>query len=461
MAESASSTSKKTSPSGSRVGIVSLGCSKNTVDTENMLGLLAEEGYTIVDDETQADVLLLNTCSFIEASQKESIQTILELGALDKKLIVTGCLIQRTQHQHELDELMGELPEVSAAIGTSEFHQIVDVVKRVEAGERFTSVLPKAKAPVETLLPRLATTLGPSAYLKVSEGCDHGCSFCIIPALRGRYASRPMELIIEEARQLVRGGVRELVLIAEDTTRYGHETSGQYLLPKLLDALCEIEDLLWVRVLYAYPNYMTNELLDTIARQPKVVPYLDMPLQHTHPDMLRAMRRPRHEPVDQLITRMREKVPGIVIRTTFITGFPGETQEHHQHMLDFLKTHRIERVGAFAYSPQIGTAGYAMPDPVPDEVKEARRQAVMEAQQGISLALHQGLVGQVIPMLVEGVETESGRLIGRTHRDAPEIDGTTYAICDRHVHAGDLVPVRITHVDPYDLHGEVVGDPIA
>ena len=267
----------------SKVGIVSLGCSKNTVDTENMLGLLAQEGYQIVDDETQADVLLVNTCSFIEASQKESVETILELSQLDKKLIVTGCLIQRTQHQHELDELMSELPEVSAAIGTSEFHQIVDVVKRVEAGDRFTSVLPKAKAPVETLLPRMATTLGPSAYLKVSEGCDHGCSFCIIPALRGRYASRPMDLILQEARLLVQGGVRELVLIAEDTTRYGHENSGQYQLPKLLDALCEIDDLLWVRILYAYPNYMTNELLETIARQPKVVPYLDMPLQHTHP----------------------------------------------------------------------------------------------------------------------------------------------------------------------------------
>lgn len=442
----------------SKVGIVSLGCSKNTVDTENMLGLLAQDGYEVVSEETEADILLLNTCSFIEASQRESIQTIMELGTLNKKLIVTGCLAQRAQG--EMDELMQEMPEISAAIGTSEFHQIVDVVKRVEAGERFTEVQPKAKAPVQTLLPRLLTSIGPSAYLKVSEGCDHACSFCIIPSLRGRYASRPMENILDEARMLVNGGVRELVLIAEDTTRYGHEQTRQYLLPRLLEQLDEIEDLTWVRVLYAYPNYMSDDLLETMARLPKIVPYLDMPLQHTHPDMLRAMRRPRHEPVESLINRMREKLPNLVIRTTFITGFPGETEEHHQHMLDFIRTFKLDRVGAFAYSPQIGTAGYEMANPVPDEIKEARRDAVMEAQQAVTYAIHKRLVGTVIPMLVEGIEVETGRLVGRTHRDAPEIDGTTYATTTFPAFPGDLVNVRITEAEPYDLHGEVVWDDV-
>jgi ribosomal protein S12 methylthiotransferase len=433
-----------------KIGIVSLGCSKNTVDTENMLGLLANDGYQIVADETDADILLVNTCSFIEASQRESIRTILELGTLNKKLIVTGCLGQRAK-----GEILDELPEVNAAIGTSEFHQIVDVVKRVEAGERFVEVQEKAKAPVATLLPRLLTSIGPSSYLKVSEGCDHACTFCIIPQLRGRYASRPMELILEEARMLASGGVKEIVLIAEDTTRYGHEAAGKFMLPQLLTALNEIEDLTWIRVLYAYPNYMSNELLETMGRLPKVVPYLDMPLQHTHPDMLKAMRRPRHEPVDQLVARMREKLPNLVLRTTFITGFPGETEEHHQHMLDFIRTHKLDHVGAFAYSPQEGTPGYTMTPVVPDGVKEARRDAVMAAQQEVTLAIHEGLVGTVVPMLIEGVDSE-GRLVGRTHRDAPEIDGTTYATTTFPAFAGDLVNVRITRVDPYDLHGEVV-----
>lgn len=438
-----------------KVGIVSLGCSKNTVDTENMLGLLAQDGYQIVSDETEADILLLNTCSFIEDSQRESIRTILELGTLNKKLIVTGCLAQRAKH-----ELVEEMPEITAAIGTSEFHKIVDVVKRVEAGERFTEVQDKAAAPVQTLLPRLLTSIGPSSYLKVSEGCDHACSFCIIPQLRGRYASRPMENILDEARMLVTGGVKELVLIAEDTTRYGHEASGQFMLPRLLEQLNALDDLTWVRVLYAYPNYMTNELLETMARLDKVVPYLDMPLQHTHPEMLKAMLRPRHEPVDQLVARMRDKLPNLVLRTTFITGFPGETEEHHEHMLEFVRTQRLDRVGAFAFSPQEGTRGYAMEQEmgVPEEIKQARREAVMREQQAVTLSIHQSLVGQVIPMLVEGVDTQTGRLVGRTHRDAPEIDGTTFATTTFPAFAGDLVNVRITEAEPYDLHGEVVWD---
>lgn len=435
-----------------KVGIVSLGCSKNTVDTENMLGLLAQSGYQLVSDETEADVLLVNTCSFIDDAQRESIRTILDLGTLDKKLIVTGCLVQR----HKGD-LLTELPEVDAVIGTSEFHEIVDVVNRVQEGERFAKVQEKAQAPVTVTLPRLLTTIGPSAYLKISEGCDHACTFCIIPQLRGRYASRPMDQILDEAKMLTAGGVKEVVLIAEDTTRYGQEKGGGFQLPRLLERLSEeVPDLEWIRILYAYPNYMSDELLTTMARLPKVVPYLDMPLQHTHPDMLKAMRRPRHEPVDELIARMRDRHPDLVLRTTFITGFPGETEEHHEHMLESIRSLQIDHVGAFAYSPQKGTPGATMKPVVPKRERERRRKAVMVEQQAVTLAIHQGLVGQVIPMLVEGVETDSGRLVGRTHRDAPEIDGTTFATCEWPVFAGEIVPVRITRAEAYDLYGEVV-----
>ncbi len=435
-----------------KVGIVSLGCSKNTVDTENMLGLLSQSGYQMVSDESEADVLLVNTCSFIDEAQRESIRTILDLGTLSKKLIVTGCLVQR----HKGD-LLAELPEVDAVIGTSEFHQIVDVVSRVQEGERFAMVQDKAKAPVQVLLPRLLTTIGPSAYLKISEGCDHACTFCIIPQLRGRYASRPMDTIIDEAKMLTEGGVKELVLIAEDTTRYGQEKGGGFQLPRLLERLSdEVPGAEWIRVLYAYPNYMSDDLLNTMARLPKVVPYLDMPLQHTHPDMLKAMRRPRHEPVDELIHRMRDRHPNLVIRTTFITGFPGETEDHHEHMLESVRTLKMDHVGAFAYSPQEGTPGYTMKPVVPKRERDRRRAAVMREQQAVSLALHESLVGTVIPMLVEGVETDTGRLVGRTHRDAPEIDGTTFATSEWPVFAGEVVPVRITKAEAYDLHGEVV-----
>jgi len=435
-----------------KVGVVSLGCSKNTVDTENMLGLLSQSGYQMVSDEREADVLLVNTCSFIDEAQRESIRTILDLGTLSKKLIVTGCLVQR----HKGD-LLAELPEVDAVIGTSEFHKIVDVVGRVQSGERFAMVQDKAQAPVSVILPRLLTTIGPSAYLKISEGCDHACTFCIIPQLRGRYASRPMDTIIDEAKMLTEGGVKEIVLIAEDTTRYGQEKGGGFQFPRLLERLSdEVPGAEWIRVLYAYPNYMSDELLTTMARLPKVVPYVDMPLQHTHPDILKAMRRPRHEPVDELIHRMRDLHPNLVIRTTFITGFPTETEEHHAHMLESVRTLKLDHVGAFSYSPQTGTPGATMKPAVPKRERDSRRNAVMREQQAVSLAIHQSLVGKVLPMLVEGVETDTGRLVGRTHRDAPEIDGTTFATSLWPVFAGEIVPVRITGAEAYDLHGEVV-----
>jgi len=385
-----------------RVGMVSLGCSKNTVDSENMLGLLTEAGYEVVGDERAADVVVVNTCSFVgERATQESVRTILELGQDGRRVVVAGCLAQR--HQEELLETM---PEISAVIGTGDFGGIVDVVRRVDEGERFQGVTPVPDARnVLVDLPRRLTGLGPSAYLKIAEGCDHVCTFCIIPQFRGRYVSREKPSILAEARRLVAQGVREIVLIAEDTTRYGQKG--------------------------AYPNYMTNELLEAIRDLPKVLPYLDVPLQHTHPDMLKAMKRPRHEPPAELVARMRSIVPEMALRTTFITGFPGETEEHAEHVLDFVRQTRLDHVGAFAYSPEKGTPGATMKPVVPKRTRVARQRRIMEAQQAISLEHHQALVGRTLDVLVEGLDERRGRWIGRTYRDAPEIDGLTFVRAER------------------------------
>ncbi|MBU6430073.1 MAG: 30S ribosomal protein S12 methylthiotransferase RimO, partial [Cyanobacteria bacterium REEB65] len=346
-----------------RVGMVSLGCSKNTVDSENMLGLLQQAGYEIVNDEAGADVVLVNTCSFIGEATAESVRTILDLAQSGKKLVVTGCLAQRHPQ-----ELFDSLPEVSAVLGTGDFDRIVEVVERVGTGDRFNAItsLPMAGAAVLNKdLPRMLTGLGPSAYLKIAEGCDHACTFCIIPQMRGRYISREKPAILREARRLAEAGVREIVLIAEDTTRYGQKETGKFRLAALLEDLAEIDEIAWIRILYAYPNYMTQDLLEAIRDVDKVVKYLDMPLQHTHPDMLKAMKRPRHEPPAELICRMRATVPDLVVRTTIITGFPGETPEHFEHALDFLQTQRLDHVGAFAYSPEKGTPAAELRPKVP------------------------------------------------------------------------------------------------
>lgn len=433
--------------------MVTLGCSKNTVDSENMLGMLAEAGYGLEQDETNADVIIVNTCSFIGDATTESIRTILDLGKTGKKLIVSGCLAQREQQ-----ELFDALPEVSAVLGTGDFAGIVDIVGRVQAGERFNAVtpVPRSEQVVQIELPRLITSFGPSAYLKISEGCDHSCTFCIIPQFRGKYVSRPEEHILREARRLAEGGVRELVLIAEDTTRYGQKESGKFLLPRLLEKLSNVDGIEWIRILYAYPNYMTDELLRTMRDLPKVVKYFDVPLQHTHETMLRAMKRPRHEPPAELIARMRDIVPDVAIRTTFIMGFPGETEEHFEHVLDFVRTQRLEHVGAFAYSPEKGTPAAEMKPVVPKRVREKRRNAVMKAQQAVSYEIHQGLVGKTFPFLVESIDVATGRALGRTYRDAPEIDGTTYVESLEPLEPGEIVDIRITRAEPYDLYGEVV-----
>ncbi|MEB3195724.1 MAG: 30S ribosomal protein S12 methylthiotransferase RimO [Candidatus Sericytochromatia bacterium] len=436
-----------------KVGVVNLGCAKNLVDTEIMMGLLGQAGFQLVAESDEADVVLVNTCGFLVSAQQESARQILELSdGGSKKIVMAGCMVQRHR-----EEVLEALPEVSAAIGSGDLKSIVRVVERVLDGERFSEISEKPTYAYDEVLPRLQSGLGPSAYLKISEGCDHRCAFCIIPQLRGGHRSRPIETIVEEARQLVAGGTREVVLIAQDSTRYGLDRYGRAALPELLAALNEVEGLNWIRLHYAYPMYVNDALFEAMRNLPKVLPYLDIPLQHSHPDVLRRMHRPTNESVADLVDRMRAGVPGLVLRTSFIVGFPGETEEEFAHLMEFVRTQRLDHVGVFVFSPEEGTTAYPLKGRVTKKVANQRRSALMALQQGISQSIHDELVGQELTMLVEAIESKSGILIGRTFRDAPDVDGTTFARCDDpHVEPGDLVQVRITEAKPYDLHGEVV-----
>jgi ribosomal protein S12 methylthiotransferase len=436
-----------------KVGVVNLGCAKNLVDTEIMMGLLDQAGFKLVNESDDADVVLVNTCGFLVSAQQESARQILELAqGGQKKIVMAGCMVQRHR-----EEVLEALPEVSAAIGSGDLKSIVTVVERVLQGERFTEISEKPTYAYDEVLPRIQSGLGPSAYLKISEGCDHRCAFCVIPSLRGGHRSRPIETIVEEARQLVAGGTKEVVLIAQDSTRYGIDLyKGKAALPDLLRALNEVDGLEWIRVHYAYPMYVNDALFEAMRDLPKVLKYMDIPLQHSHPDMLRRMRRPTNEDVGDLVDRIRAGVPGIAIRTSFIVGFPGETEEEFAHLAQFMQEKKLDHVGVYLFSPEEGTPSHDMPDRVTKKVAQKRRSQLMALQQGISESIHETLVGTEIPMLVEAVEAKSGLLIGRTYRDAPDVDGTTFARTDDpNIEPGDIVPVRITVAKPYDLHGEV------
>ncbi|MGE5708307.1 MAG: 30S ribosomal protein S12 methylthiotransferase RimO [Bacteroidota bacterium] len=428
-----------------KVGIVSLGCAKNTIDSESLLGYIAEAGHALVEEHL-AEVLLVNTCTFIEDAQKESIRAILEARVGDRRVIVTGCLAQRHR-----EELLDSMPEIDAVIGTGDLDRIAGVIDRVLGGERLCLVGDGAYR--EPSVKRVLASIGPSTYLRIAEGCDNPCTFCLIPQIRGPYQSRGMDEIVEEAKALAQGGIKELNLIAQDTTRYGSDR-GRLELPQLLARLQEVDGLEWIRLLYAYPNTLTDSLLGAMKDLPKVLPYLDIPLQHSHPEVLKAMKRPHGEPADELVARLRSMIPGLVIRSTFIVGFPGETEEQFEHLLQFLQKSRLDHVGAFAYSPMDGTPAAAMKQ-WPKKLRNERRNEIMKVQQEISLSIHQQLVGTTLPMLVEGID-EKGRLVGRTHREAPEIDGTAYASAQAGVEPGDVVSLRVARVAPYDLFGEVV-----
>lgn len=436
-----------------KVGVVNLGCAKNLVDTEIMMGLLDQAGFELIGDERDADVVVVNTCGFLMSAQQESARQIIELGQGGKtKIVMAGCMVQRHR-----EEVLEALPEVSAAIGSGDLKDIVKVVERVLDNERFTVISEKPTYSYDEVLPRMQATMGPSSFVKISEGCDHQCSFCIIPQLRGGHRSRPIETIVAEVKQLVAGGTKEVVLIAQDSTRYGIDLYKRAALPELLTALNDVEGLEWIRLHYAYPMYVNDALLDAMRDLPKIVKYMDIPLQHAHRETLRRMRRPTNEYVGDLVDRIRAGVPGIAIRTSMIVGFPGETDEEFQALVDFVREKKLDHVGVFEFSREEGTTAYPLPDRVPKKVAKQRRSQLMAIQQGISQSIHDTLVGQELDMLVESIEARSGILLGRTFRDAPDVDGTFFARCDDPtIEPGDIVRVRVTDAKPYDLHGEVI-----
>ena len=437
------------------VAFAHLGCEKNRVDTEHMLGLLAQAGYGVSADEQDATVVVVNTCSFIQEAREESVRTLVELAEQGKELIIAGCLAQHFQQ-----ELLDSLPEAKAIVGTGDYQHIVSVLERVEAGERVHQVSANPTFVGDEHLPRYRTTSEAVAYLKVAEGCDYRCAFCIIPHLRGDQRSRPIASIVAEAQQLASQGVQELVLISQITTNYGLDLAGKPQLAELLRALGEVE-IPWIRVHYAYPTGLTEEVLAAYREVPNVLPYLDLPLQHSHPEVLKAMNRPWQADVTGgVLARIREQLPDAVLRTTFIVGYPGETEEHFQHLLEFVAEQQFDHVGVFTFSPEEGTPAAALPNPVPAAVAQERKDRLMALQQPIAAARNAAWVGRIVDVLIEQEHPGTGEMIGRCARFAPEVDGEVRVQPGEgglSAAPGTLVPVRITGADTYDLIGTVVG----
>lgn len=440
-----------------KVGMVSLGCAKNQVDGEVLMASLRDGGFVPVDDAAMADIAIVNTCGFIESAKRESIEEILELATLKKegkikKLVVTGCLGERYQQ-----EMHKELPEVDAVIGIGANGEIAELLTKMMEQDQYVESFPeKDKMPL--CGGRVLTTPSYFAYVKIAEGCDNRCSYCAIPLIRGGYRSRTMESIEEECRALVADGAKELILIAQDTSRYGIDLYGEYSLAKLMERLCKIDGLHWLRVLYCYPDSITDELLEVMAREEKIVPYIDLPLQHASGKILKAMnRRGDRQSLTALMKKIREKVPGVVLRTTLIAGFPGETEEDFTDLAEFVKDVKFERMGCFAYSQEEGTAAAELPDQVEDETKERRAEILMDDQMNIMDAQGQELIGQTLEVLVEGFDRYAECWFGRSYRDAPDIDGKVFFTTGgKRPRLGSFVKVEITDCMDADLTGELV-----
>lgn len=452
---------------------VSLGCDKNLVDSEKMLGLLNEAGYRVAQEESEADAIVVNTCCFIHDAKEESVETILEMAEWKKKgrlkaLIVTGCMAQRYQ-----DEIQQEIPEVDAVIGTTGYTEIVPILDEIlaeaEASQKEAAVEePKEKSfvnccPSIDLLPasladkRVVTTGGYTAYLKIAEGCNKRCTYCIIPYIRGHYRSLPMEDLLEEARKLAEGGVKELILIAQETTVYGMDCYGRKALPELLTKLCEIEGIEWIRILYCYPEEITDELIAVMKKEKKICHYLDIPIQHSEDTILKRMgRRTNRAELVSLVEKLRKEIPDIVLRTTLITGFPGETEEEFKNMVDFVDSMEFDRLGVFPYSAEEGTKAAEMDGQITEEVKESRRDEIMALQQEISADKAASRIDDEMSVLIEGYLYEDDIYIGRTYMDAPKVDGNVFVRAEEELISGDIVPVRITGANEYDLMGDVI-----
>ena len=434
---------------------ISLGCDKNLVDTEKMLGILGGEGYSFVDDESDADVIVVNTCCFIGDAKEESVNTILEMAELKKSgrlkaLIVTGCLAER--YKNEITE---EIPEVDAVLGTTSYEEIAGAIREALKGEK-TLVFKDIDAPVGKETKRLVTTGGHSAFLKIAEGCDKRCTYCIIPYLRGRYRSVPMEQLEREARELADQGVKELILVAQETTLYGKDLYGEKKLPELLRRLSSIPGIQWIRLQYCYPEEITDELIETIKNEEKVCHYLDIPIQHASDAILKRMgRRTSNKEIRELVAKLRREIPDIALRTTFISGFPGETEEDHEILMEFVDDMEFDRLGVFAYSPEEDTPAYSFKDQVPDEVKEDRRAEIMELQQDIAFEKSESMKGSVLEVMIEGKVADENAYVGRTYMDSPGVDGLIFVNTGLSLMSGDFVRVRVTGALEYDLIGEV------
>ncbi|MGH7999553.1 MAG: 30S ribosomal protein S12 methylthiotransferase RimO [Brasilonema sp.] len=431
------------------IAISHLGCEKNRVDTEHMLGLLVEAGYGVDSNEELADYVIVNTCSFIEAAREESVRTLVELAEANKKIVIAGCMAQHFQEQ-----LLEELPEAVALVGSGDYHKIVDVIQQVEQGKRVKLVSSQPTYIADETTPRYRTTTEGVAYLRVAEGCDYRCAFCIIPHLRGNQRSRTIESIVTEAEQLASQGVQEIILISQITTNYGIDIYGKPKLAELLRALGQV-NVPWIRMHYAYPTGLTPDVITAIQETSNVLPYLDLPLQHSHPDILHAMNRPWQGRVnDGIIERIKQTLPQAVLRTTFIVGFPGETQEHFEHLLQFVQRHEFDHVGVFTFSKEEGTPAYNLPNHLPQFVMDERRNIVMELQQPISLKKNQLEIGKVVQVLIEQENPVTGKLIGRSSRFSCEVDGQVFVHGEARL--GTIVPVAIQKADAYDLYGQVV-----
>ena len=432
------------------IAISHLGCEKNRIDSEHMLGLLANAGYHVDGNEELADYVIVNTCSFIQAAREESVRTLVELAEADKKIIIAGCMAQHFQEQ-----LLEELPEAVALVGTGDYQNIVQTLKRVEAGEIVKDISSNPTYLADEFTPRYRTTTEAVAYLRVAEGCDYNCSFCIIPQLRGKQRSRSIESIVAEAKQLAAQGVQEIILISQITTNYGLDLYGSPKLAELLRELGKV-DVPWIRIHYAYPTGLTDKVIEAIAETPNVLPYLDLPLQHSHPEILRAMNRPWQGWVnDQIISKIRDLLPSAILRTTFIVGFPGETAQHFQNLLQFVKKHEFDHVGVFTFSSEEEAAASSLPNPVPQEIMDQRRNALMEVQQPIAARKNQACVGKTVDVLMEQENPQTKEATGRSERFAPEVDGLV-SVEGGAGYLGSIVPVKITAANVYDLKGHVV-----
>ena len=438
-----------------KILFVSLGCDKNLVDSEVMLGILAGRGFEMTDLEEEADIIIINTCCFINDAKEESVNTILEMAEYKtsgscKALIVTGCLAQRYQK-----EILDEIPEVDAVIGTSSYDEILDAVDQALAGKHFLEFADLDRLPV-VKTGRILTTGGHYAHLKIAEGCNKHCTYCIIPKIRGNYRSVPMEQLVTEAAALAEQGVKELILVAQETTLYGVDLYGKKSLHLLLEKLCQIKGIRWIRILYCYPEELYDELIQTMKREPKVCHYLDMPIQHANNEILKRMgRRTSKEQLKEKISLLRREIPDIMLRTTLISGFPGETEEQHEELMDFVDEMEFDRLGVFAYSPEENTPAASMPDQISEEVKEARRDEILELQQEIAFEKAADMVGREFYVMVEGKVADEPAYVARTYGDAPDIDGYLFINTGEVLLSGDFVKVRVTGSAEYDLIGEI------